>query len=82
MKGISQNEMDEFRSKYLCYGVDQESICRNATLSEKAYREVKDRFDALVDDLCDGLVIDFEELEKLSKDIYIAEFFKEKYNCV
>ena len=80
ISGISQKDVDAFRTRYLMYGVDSGSVCRNATLSKIALERVKARFNELVDDLSDGLAIDMDELEALSKDIYIAEDFYRMYN--
>ena len=83
LEGVPQREIDEFRNRYLVYGEDQLSICRNATLSKRAYETVKSRYDALVDDLSDGLVIDFEGpdgLEQTGRAVYIAQAFCMYYN--
>ena len=48
LEGVPQREIDEFRNRYLVYGQDQLSICRNATLSKRAYETVKSRYDVYV----------------------------------
>ena len=42
ISGISQKDVDAFRTRYLMYGVDSGSVCRNATLSKIALEKVKD----------------------------------------
>lgn len=73
VKYVYPKETEGFYLKFLENRPDKKYVSR------KKYNEIRTKFENMVNDLTDGLVIDLSELERIGLELWISRSYYQKY---